>query len=165
MSEAAPAWEEFKSTFGPLASRGVVWKRKIFRVLPDFQDRRHYLPRSFHRIPPCEKRLITLHRIAEQALVRGRRVHAEAASVTKIHVDAADVLLWPGNLGFEAHRDSLVGLDLDDQDVWLNLIGRLAVETVRNRFKGYGDFGNFAGQALSGTQIEWDAAPAPVFDM
>src|SRR5579862_6755749 len=147
-----------------LTARGVVRESEVLRVLPNFQDRRDDLPGSFHGVPPCEERLVPQHRVADEALICGRRLNAKSATVTKVHEDAANMLGRSRNLRFESHRDAFVRLDFDDENVWLDVVGGLAVEAMRDRFEGYSYLRQLARQPLAGAQVEWNAGPAPIFD-
>src|SRR6185437_1421738 len=112
-SQLAPVGEERGSRLRSPTPRGVVGEGEVLGVQPRFEHRHDDLPRALDRVPTGEERLIAAHDVADEPLVRRRRLNAETDAVVEVHVDAADVILWTGDLRFEAHGDAFVGLNLD----------------------------------------------------
>src|ERR1700735_3103077 len=82
--------------------------------LPIFEDRVTDAPLRLDLIVPGEKCRVAPHRVGDKALVGLRRLRQKSGAIQELHVHRSDHHSRARNLGAQAQRYALVGLQRED---------------------------------------------------
>src|SRR5256885_10599533 len=82
-----------------------------------------------------------------------------------MHSDGPHFEAGPGNFAVEMQRDAFVGLKAKRQGVGVKMLAALRREKdMRRGPKLNADFAGAGGEGFAGSQIKWDARPAPIIN-
>src|SRR5262245_10058147 len=133
---------------------------------PDLEDGLDELPGAIDGVASVEQGRVAAHAVEQEALVGLGDRALEGVGVGHGHEDVADVDGFARDLGDEAERDALVGLDAQGEDGGLeDAAGGFFLE----EHEGDGaevdvDLGQALGELLARAQVERHALPAPAVD-
>src|SRR6516165_8194909 len=136
-------------------ARGVVREVARGQGVPHVQNWLNDAPACFDHVRALEQSGVADHAVVKKALVTRAVRGSEIARVIKVHVNEAELHGGAGNLRAEAKRNSLVGLDVNDQTVRARVLDRRPAEKLKRRTAELnGNFSNALGQSLSRAEIE-----------
>src|ERR1700730_15194567 len=110
------------------ASCSVGFERDGLVVVPQIEDRLHYLPSRFHPVGPVEQNRVTDHAVIDERLITGGRLGVKIILVGEIHPHPAERDLGARNLRAELQRCTLVRLDLQGKNIGRQDVDRRVAE-------------------------------------
>ena len=116
-------------------------------------------------ISALEESRVAYHAVMQQPLVAGARCVTEIIFVIKVHIDRTNFHGGARNLCPEAHQDSFVRLNVEDEAIsGQPLNGSISKHDERRALEANCDFRIADTQPFSGAQIERNIRPTPVID-
>src|SRR6201998_1470370 len=162
MPLSAIAFEQSIGFFWPPASGSVLGNGSGFGGAPQVENRVDERTSGFDAVAAIEQSGVAAQAIVDQGSVRAARRIAKSFLVAETHVDVANAHFGARTLGTKRNRDTLVGLNVQDQAVRVRFAA--AENDVGSALELNDDFGGALGEALAGAEIKRDIGPAPVVD-
>src|ERR1035437_960148 len=161
-SSALPAVILFSLWRSP-SSRSINRQLLARMAGPCSKNRVSHFPRRLHHIGSGEMRRITHDAIIEQLFVARGWSDFSKLRIVKVERYGACANGRSGHFGAHLQSDSLIGLDVHDEQVSAERgTFRAAKKRERRTLEPDHDLAHALGESFAGAQIEWHACPAPV---